>query len=165
MFLGDDAFPLRTNLIKPYAQTNLDIRKLVANYRICRARRINENSFGILAERFRVFRRPIHAKISTVESITEAAVGLHNFLMKDRVFNDKYCPPGFVDREQNGNLRNSEWRDVVLNDNGLLPVGRCSSNNYGKEAKRVRDDFCNYFCSAKGEVPWQWSMYDVEVNK
>ena len=165
VFLGDDAFPLRTNLIKPYAQTNLDIRKLVANYRICRARRIIENSFGILAARFRVFRRPIHAKISTVESITKAAVGLHNFLMKDRVFNDKYCPPGFVDREQNGNLRNGEWRDLVLNDNGLLPVGRCSSNNYGKEAKRVRDDFCNYFCSAKGEVPWQWSMHDVEVNR
>ena len=32
VFLADDAFPLRANLLKPYAATNLEIRKLVANY-------------------------------------------------------------------------------------------------------------------------------------
>ena len=153
VFLGDDAFPLRPNLIKPYAQTNLDIRKLIMNYRISRARRLIENSFGILAARFRVFRRPIHAKVTTVESITKAAVALHNYLMRDRVFNDKYCPIGFVDYEQNGSLRNGEWRDLIRNDNGLLPVRQCGSNNYGRDAKIVRDNFCNYFNSIDGKFP------------
>ena len=56
VFLADDAFPLLSNLLKAYAATNLEIRKLVANYCISRARRIIENCFGILAARFRVFR-------------------------------------------------------------------------------------------------------------
>ena len=100
---ADDAFPLRHNMVKPYAETNLDIRKLVANYRISRARRVIENSFGILAARFRVFRRPIHAKLDATESITKACVALHNFLMAGRQYGtEHYCPDGFADYEING---------------------------------------------------------------
>ena len=43
VFVADDAFPLRYNVVKAYAETNLDVRKLIANYRISRARRIIEN--------------------------------------------------------------------------------------------------------------------------
>ena len=165
VFLGDDAFPLRTNLIKPYAETNLDIRKLIANYRISRARRMIENSFGILAARFRVFRRPIYAKVSTVESITKATVALHNFLMANRTSGEgRYCPAGFADYEISGQARKGNWRELVHNDSGLLPVRQLGSNNYSKRAKEVRDNFCNYFCSPEGEVPWQWDIYSVDVG-
>ncbi|XP_046856108.1 protein ALP1-like [Xenia sp. Carnegie-2017] len=105
VFLGDDAFPLRQNLMKPYANPNLDIRKLVTNYRISRARRIIENSFGILAARFRIFRRPIHAKVDTVISITKACVALHNYLMNGKTYANRYCPLGFVDHEINGHFK------------------------------------------------------------
>ena len=61
VFVADDAFPLRLHIVKPCTDCNLDIKKSIANYRISRARRIIENTFRILAARFRIFYRPINA--------------------------------------------------------------------------------------------------------
>ena len=69
VFIGDDAFPMGVNLMKPCHNLD-DIKKLITNYRFSRARRIIENTFGIMAARFRVFRHPIHAKVETIESVT-----------------------------------------------------------------------------------------------
>ena len=59
-FVGDDAFALKTYMMKPYAQKKLDDKKSIFNYRLSRARRISENFFGILVNRFRIFRQPIN---------------------------------------------------------------------------------------------------------
>lgn len=59
VFLGDDAFALKTYMMKPYPQSNLTIDKRIYYYRHSRARRISENLFGILANRWRVYFMPI----------------------------------------------------------------------------------------------------------
>ena len=159
VFIGDDAFPMRSNLIKPYPRGDLVVEKLVTNYRICRARRIIENSFGILAARFRIFRLPILLKIETVESVTKACVALHNYLIADKMEDGYsiYCPHGFADTRG----RPGEWREVADNDTGFVNIPRLGSNNYSRTAKEVSDRFCEYFNSRAGEVPWQYDMITV----
>ena len=59
VFVADEAFPLRTYIMKLYAHRGLNATERIFNYRLSRARRIVENAFGILATRFRVFRTKI----------------------------------------------------------------------------------------------------------
>ena len=151
VFVADDAFGLRRHMMKPYPSTNLPTQKLVFNYRLSRARRIIENTFGIAASRFRIFYKPILAGVNKVKHITKAVVVLHNFLMTENHTNDNYdyCPAAFVDNEG----PNGMWRSEVTK--GLLPLNRSnSSNNFSRNAKEIRDSFMDYF-NNEGAVDWQ----------
>ena len=76
--MADDAFGLKPHMMKPYPNQNLPIDQRILNYRLSRARRVIENTFGIATSRFRVFRRPIIGRTEKVRSITKAVVALHN---------------------------------------------------------------------------------------
>lgn len=82
VFTADEAFPLLKNIMRPYpgrgSNNRMESDKVIFNYRLSRARRCVENSFGILASRFRIFRRPIVGKEETVVNNIRAAVTLHN---------------------------------------------------------------------------------------
>ena len=66
--------------MKPYPAATLRFQERIYNYRLSRARRTIENCFGTATSRFRVFRKPIIAKVDTVIKITKAVVALHNYL-------------------------------------------------------------------------------------
>ena len=67
VFVPDDAFGLKTFMMKPYPGQDLTLAERVFNYRLSRARRIIENCFGVATSHFRVFRRPIIAHVEKVK--------------------------------------------------------------------------------------------------
>lgn len=115
---GDDAFALTKYMIKPYPQSGLTTERRVFNYRLSRMRRISENAFGILANRWRVFRSPIQLSPEKVTKITLASVTLHNFLLHNPESRRVYAPGNIVDVEdpESGEITPGMWR----NDNASL---------------------------------------------
>jgi len=57
VIVGDEAFPLKTYLMRPYPgrQSSGNDFMTYFNNRLSRARRVSENTFGILAQKFRIF--------------------------------------------------------------------------------------------------------------
>ena len=78
--LGDNAFPMKSWLQKPFPQRGLDAAARNYNYRLSRARRIVENAFGMLAQRFWLFLTTINVRPKTVEKLVIVGCILHNLL-------------------------------------------------------------------------------------
>ncbi|XP_043220538.1 protein ALP1-like [Amphibalanus amphitrite] len=161
VLVGDEAFPLKTCLMRPYpgrnmADANRHTRQ-VFNYRLSRGRRVVENAFGILVVKWRIFRQPIIADVGTVDVIVKAATVLHNFLRRrDGVSNElHYINPGDVDVEDGGHLRRGAWRAQHEAAGAFGHAGQFGTNNASRDAMELRDQFASYFVSAEGAVPWQ----------
>lgn len=83
VILGDEAFPLKTYLMRPYPGKQLeDSSKRIYNYRLCRTRRVVENCFGILTQKFRIYNRRIQSKPENIDYIILSTCVLHNFIKK-----------------------------------------------------------------------------------
>ncbi|XP_067204553.1 putative nuclease HARBI1 [Linepithema humile] len=114
--VGDEAFPLKSYLLSPYPDRNgLTPQQDVYNYCLSRARRMIENTFGILASQWQIYRRPIIANPENVKSMVQATVCLHNWLRKSDI--DKtYVSAGLVDEDApNGpnGFRPGSWRRIM----------------------------------------------------
>lgn len=172
VIVGDEAFPLMTHVMRPYPGSGTQILSpevRIYNYKLSRARRVIENTFGIMVSRWRILRRSIIGKTETVENIVKAITCLHNFLqIRSNQQRDQkkqhYCPPNYVDRENlnTGEIINGEWRSDT--NNSMQDVGQLTSNMYTREAAHIRDNLKNYFYTV-GSVPWQWTVCDVDMNQ
>ena len=80
-FVADDSFAMRNYIMKPYPFKDQPAPNRIFNYRLSRASRIVENAFGIIANRFRVLRKPLIQSPTSTVNIVLAVCVLHNFLM------------------------------------------------------------------------------------
>lgn len=62
VFIGDEAFALHINLLRPYPGRGLTLTRKVFNYRLSRARRMVECAFGVLANKWRILHTPIQVE-------------------------------------------------------------------------------------------------------
>ena len=150
--MADDAFPLQTSIMKTFSKRDLTKEERIFNYRLSRARRISENAFGILANRFKFFLSTISLSPENIEKIILASCVLNNYLRSNLI--SRYMPPGSVDNEnEDGSIRSGDWRV----HEALLPLNQQGSNTYSKDAKEIRNSFCRYF-NNEGHVSWQDKM-------
>ena len=123
LFVGDEIFPLKTWLIRPLPG-KLDENQRIFNYRLSRVCITIENTFGILAARWRIFYTPIRASVENLEKYTLLCLALYNYLCLTD--NATYCPFGFVDSfDSSGKLKKEEWRALNVDNRGLLPITTC----------------------------------------
>ena len=156
VFLGDDAFALKKFMMKPFPQQGLDAPKRVYNYRHSRARRISENLFGILANRWRIYFTVINLEPKHVENVVLATLTLHNMLTNSPKSANVYRPPFYGDSlSEDGEIIEGEWRaEKSAESLYSLEIPR-SGHNATLYAKSVRETFMDYFVN-DGTVDWQW---------
>ena len=147
--IGDDAFPLRPWMVKPFSHRYLTHDERIFNYRCSRARRVVENGFGILANRFRCLLSTLPTTPPTTVKIVVACLCLHN-LMRERY---PHLQDADLDRDgDDGQVIPGAWRDAgVMRE--VEDVGRAPREN--REGKQLRTYLKHYYCSEVGSVPWQ----------
>ncbi|CAH2012676.1 unnamed protein product [Acanthoscelides obtectus] len=151
VFVADDAFALRSDMMKPFRQADLNSNeKKIFNYRLSRARRIIENTFGILAARFRIFHTQINVEPENIIKIVMAAVVLHNFLIENSP--KSYAPKQCVQEENaDGTVINYGYN---TQNSSMENLEQRNPGNINDTAKNVRENFMYYF-NHEGSVPWQ----------
>lgn len=154
VFVGDGAFPLTRNIMKPYAMKRpLTEQEKVFNYRLSRARRVSENAFGILVSRFLVYERPLALQPPKVDKVVKATCVLDNWLRQGSTPSN---PDGLLDVEAMGpGTLTPGPRDISAN--GMRNAYFIHSNNHSRLASEVRNKFAELFCTSE-TVPWQWTM-------
>lgn len=143
MFVADDAFPLKHNIMKPFSNRQLTHEKEVFNNRLSRARNVVEGSFGRIAMMWRLLQRPMDVQPVIATDIVKAITVLHNFVLIQEPWRVSPCD-STGDQFQTPNTLTSF---PGSNING--------STRSTKEALRVRESLMNYFTSPAGTLPWQ----------
>ena len=140
--LADDAFALKTWLMKAYGRRMLTREERIANYRVSRGRRVVENAFSILVSRYRVMMTTIELPPETVRDVVLTCVVLHNILRSQY-------------QGQHGGQQLGDDDDVP-GDGRLIggPADYGRDRNPAREAKRLRDYLKDYF-NNEGAVAWQ----------
>ena len=149
VIVGDDAFPLSQNLMKPYPFRDQSDSQRIFSYRLSRARRTVENAFGILANKFRVLLSPINLHPKKVEVVILSCLALHNLLRRT-------CPDYAMnvdaEKPEEGVVIPGDWRST-----GQLVGLERHGRNMPVDAKIIREKFTDYFMN-EGAVPWQHDM-------
>lgn len=135
VFVGDEAFGLSNHLMRPYGGKHLNTNKRIFNYRLSRARRFVECTFGILSNKWRIFHRPLNVKRDFAMNIIKACCLLHNFV---RVKDTR----GFI------------VEDTLCVGPGLHTLSIGPMERGARSAVRYRNQFADYFVN-EGAVSWQ----------
>lgn len=149
VFLGDEAFALSENMMKPYSrramQRNAGNSQRIFNYRLSRARRVVENTFGILAQYFRIYFTPIYLNPDAIDKLIITTCILHNMM---RSHNVSFSPT--PDAEM----------DLPVPDFFGPVIQQATAGRIQDRPKKIRDDFKTYFVSEVGSVSWQDALIE-----
>ncbi|XP_037570527.2 uncharacterized protein LOC119452447 [Dermacentor silvarum] len=162
VFVGDEAFQLRPDFMRPLPGSRTAPEEVIFNYRLSRARRCVENAFGILVSRWRIYERQINMEPKNADIIVKATCVLHNFLSSNAA--STYCPPGYADfQDMFGTVSSGTWRQGP-ESTAVFGLEKSKAHNCTRVANAVRQEFLKYF-NDEGQVPWQWKLPGVAAQR
>lgn len=128
VFLGDDAYPLLTFLIKPYNGKNLSFEEECYNDRHSRARKTVECAFGLIYAKWRLLSKAIETKnLDTTDNIIKCICLLNNIIL-----------------QREGLERHLTEVEIVPSKNTKKALGRPNTS-----AVAIRDIFKTFFTNNK----------------
>lgn len=131
VFLGDETYPLRTYLMRPYPQKNLDEDKIEFNSRLLKARTA-DSIFKILFHKWKLFQGTVETNSEHGILIVKAACVLYNIIREIDGDNDK----DFLNKSM-----------VSMRKRKQKLSRRC--NAAAKHALQIRNKFKEYFMQNK----------------
>lgn len=161
VFIADDAYPLRENLLKPFPQRGLSLEERIFNYRLSRARRCVECAFGILVSKWRCLDAKLELTPQNTDFIVMACCILHNIVIREErlVYGEKA-----VDSFREYYLKVKQAalaaKKAEQAANNTDTTTRQQYNNPTVRAKKVRDAFKQYFVGA-GNVEFQYKLCNL----
>lgn len=135
VIVGDEAFGIMKHIMRPYSGKHLTYKKKIFNYRLSRARQFIECTFGILANKWRIFHRPLNVEMLFAENIIKACCILHNYV-----------------RERDGYTFEDTLFEAPMAD---LTEGNATRGSVS--ANQARDMYADYFVT-EGRCAWQDKM-------
>lgn len=132
--------------MRPYASRGLTTENLQFNSKLSSARRLIENSFGILRAKWQILGRPINALPTNVIKIVKALIVLHNMI---KMHDNNYCPEDYVDHMRNGVLVQGLWRKEVQ---PFDSVRSTSGFNPTRDASTLRDSLRDYLVCRNNQL-------------
>ncbi|XP_064077724.1 uncharacterized protein LOC135195397 [Macrobrachium nipponense] len=78
----DDAFALKSWMMKPYSHQSQDPTERLYSYRLSRARFVVENAFSLVQMRWRVFRTTMQPDVKVCKNITLCTYVMHNLALQ-----------------------------------------------------------------------------------
>ncbi|XP_071997853.1 uncharacterized protein [Engystomops pustulosus] len=133
VMVSDEAFNVTPCQLRPFPRKGLDTRRRVFNYRLSRARRYIECTFGIMIKKWKILGTSIQLDVATVDAVVKACSVLHNYVL------DHDGPDVGAETSIPSLGTAINWQTSTTHDSGL----------------DVRDLFADYFMTPEGSVPWQ----------
>ena len=126
-------------------------------------RRISENAFDILSNRWGVFRKPFLLELEKVKAVKLALLTLQNWLRKEFNIGKVYFSPTLVNHEdpKTGEIIEGFWRKEISTES-WKSLSNTRAHNSANEAKPIREELTDYFTN-EGCIPWQWKCARVHI--
>ncbi|GFN91167.1 protein alp1-like [Plakobranchus ocellatus] len=129
VFLGDEAYPLLRNIMRPFPRRGLDNVRRIYNYRHSRARGTIECAFGVLVGKWSVLKTTLNMLPENAIKVVLACCVLHNFVRRREGVS--------LDNIESNEIDNSWFK---MEKNTSATIGRP-----GKQALDIRDEFAELF--------------------
>lgn len=128
VLVGDEAYPLKTYVMRPFPSSNLDDSRTIFNKRLSRARVTIEGAYGIMTNKWRIFLKAIETDTKYAKLIIKVGCLLHNIV-----------------REKNGNS-DPDFRRYMRSRSTPNQVITSRRNNRATlHAIDIRNQFKDYF--------------------